>query len=397
MTLPFKTIEELPIDGKRVLLRVDFNVPLTPEGNVADDTRIQMSLPTIRYALEHRSRVILMSHLGRPKGVVKPELSLRPIAERLSTILGEPVPLAPDCIGPEVEKSVSSLGEGEILLLENLRFHPEETKNDPGFARSIARLGEAYISDAFGAVHRAHASVAGVPEHMDIKGGGFLLKKEVEALSRILTAQTSKFVLILGGAKVSDKLEILLSLIDRAHVILIGGAMAYTFLKIQGVDMGNSLVEEDSFQEAEAILKKAEEMKTAFHLPVDHVVATEIHKTASYQTTEDATIPPSFMGVDIGPKTIKTYADQLSDATMIFWNGPMGVFEIPAFARGTFDIAKAVATSPGESYVGGGDSIRAIQESGVANQITHISSGGGASLEFLEGKPLPGIEALKTD
>ncbi len=397
MTVPFKTIDQLPIDGKRVLLRVDFNVPLTSEGNVADDSRIRMSLPTIRYALERDSRIVLMSHLGRPKGKVVPELSLRPVAERLSELLDQPVSMAPDCVGTEVEKAVASLGKGEILLLENLRFHKEETSNDPAFAKALAALGEVYVDDAFGAVHRAHASVAGVPVHMDIKGGGFLLKKEVEALSKVLNAETEKFVVILGGAKVSDKLGILLSLMDRAHAVLIGGAMAYTFLKVRGIDVGNSRVEEGSFQEAEAVLKKAESTNTTFLLPVDHVIATEISETATHQTTEDATIPTPFMGVDIGPKTVSAYAEQLRDATMIFWNGPMGVFEIPAFANGTFEVAKAVAKSPAESYVGGGDSIRAIHESGVADQITHISSGGGASLEFLEGKSLPGIEALKTD
>jgi len=394
MTVPFKTIEQLPIDGKRLLLRVDFNVPLA-EGNVADDSRIRMALPTLRHALEHGSRVILMSHLGRPKGSVKPELSLRPVAERLSEILGQNVTLAPDCVGPDAERMAASLGEGEILLLENLRFHKGETENDPGFARALARLGEVYVDDAFGAVHRAHASVVGVPGFMDLKGGGFLLKKEVEALSRVLEARTEKFVLILGGAKVSDKLGILLSLMEKAHTILIGGAMAYTFLKTRGIDVGNSLVEESSIEDAKAILKKAEETETAFLLPIDHVVATEISETASFQTTEGAAIPKGFMGVDIGPQTIKVYAEQLKDATMIFWNGPMGVFEISPFAKGTFEVAKAVAASPGESYVGGGDSIRAIHESGVAEQITHISSGGGASLEFLEGKSLPGIEALK--
>jgi len=395
MTVSFKTIDQLPIDGKRLLLRVDFNVPLT-EGSVADDSRIRMSLPSIRHALERGSRVILMSHLGRPKGTVKPELSLRPVAERLSEVIGQSVALAPDCVGPEVEKMASALGEGEILLLENLRFHKEETENDPEFARSLARLGEVYVDDAFGAVHRAHASVVGVPGFMDLKGGGFLLKKEVEALSRVLEANTEKFVLILGGAKVSDKLGILLSLMEKAQTVLIGGAMAYTFLKVQGIDVGNSLVEEGSMEDAKAILKKAEETKTTFLLPIDHVAADEISETASYQTTEDSTIPPSLMGVDIGPKTIQAYAEHLRDATMIFWNGPMGVFEISPFAKGTFEIAKAVAASPGESYVGGGDSIRAIHESGVAELITHISSGGGASLEFLEGKSLPGIEALKS-
>ncbi len=396
MAVPFKTIDQLPIDGKRVLLRVDFNVPLTPEGNVADDSRVRMSLPTIRHALKRGGRLILMSHLGRPKGKVVPALSLRPVAERLSEILERPVSLAPDCVGPEVKKAVASLGEGEILLLENLRFHKEETDNDPAFARALAALGEVYVDDAFGAVHRAHASVAGVPTHVNLKGGGFLLRKEVEALTRVLEADTEKFVLILGGAKVSDKLGVLLSLMDKAHTVLVGGAMAYTFLKARGVDVGSSRVEEGTFGDAEAVLKKAEATKTAFHLPVDHVVAPEISETAPHQTTDNATIPTSFMGVDIGPQTVSAYARQLRDATMIFWNGPMGVFEIPAFANGTFEIARAVAGSPGESYVGGGDSIRAIHESGVADQITHISSGGGASLEFLEGKPLPGIEALIT-
>lgn len=397
MATSFKIIDQLPIEDKRVLIRVDFNVPLTPEGDVADDTRIQVSLPTIRYALEHQCRIILMSHLGRPKGTVKPELSLQPVAQRLSEILNQPVSLAPDCVGADVEKAASSLGEREILLLENLRFHKEETKNDPTFAKALAQLGEAYIDDAFGAAHRFHASVAGVPKLMDIKGAGFLLKKEVEALTHVLSAQTENFVLILGGAKVSDKLGVLYSLMDKAQTILVGGAMAYTFLRARGIDVGNSRVEGNSLNDAEQIMKRAVETDTTFVLPADHVVTSEIREGAPYKTTETAAIPSPFIGVDIGPKTIEAFSEQIKTATMIFWNGPMGIFEMVPFSRGTYAIAKAVGASPSESVVGGGDSVRAIRESGVAEQITHISSGGGASLEFLEGKPLPGIQALETD
>ena len=397
MAISFKIIDQLPIDGKRVLIRVDFNVPLTTQRDVADDTRIQISLPTIRYALEHQCRVILMSHLGRPKGTVKPELSLQPVAQRLSEILNQPVSMAPDCVGADVEKAASSLREREILLLENLRFHKEETKNDPIFAKALAQLGEVYIDDAFGAVHRPHASVAGVPKLMDIKGAGFLLKKEVEALTHVSSAQTENFMLILGGAKVSDKLGILNSLMDRAHTILVGGAMAYTFLRAKGIDVGNSRVEEDSLDDAEQIMKRAVETDTTFVLPADHVVASEIREDAPYKTTETATISSPFIGVDIGPKTIEAFSEQIKTATMIFWNGPMGIFEMAPFSRGTYAVAKAVGASSSESVVGGGDSVRAIHESGVAGQITYISSGGGASLEFLEGKPLPGIQALEAD
>jgi len=396
MTLPFKTIDQLPIDGKKLLIREDFNVPITPEGKVADDTRIRMSLPTIEYALSKNCKIILMSHLGRPKGMRDSHLSLRPVAEALSNILGKTVTLAPDCIGPEVQSMAAKLGPERILMLENLRFHREETQNNPSFAQAIASLGEVYINDAFGAVHRAHASVASIPDYVKVKGAGFLLKKEVEALTHVLEAKTSRFVLILGGAKVSDKLGVLNSLMDKAQIILVGGAMAYTFLKAKGIDVGNSLVEKESLNDAEAIFKKAIETDTVLALPVDHVIATEIREDAPHKTTDTADIPSPYIGVDIGPKTIEAFSQHIRKATMIFWNGPMGVFEMAPFSRGTYAIARAVGASAGESVVGGGDSIRAIHESGAADQITHISSGGGASLEFLEGKPLPGIRALKT-
>jgi len=396
MTLPFKTIDQLPIGGKQLLIREDFNVPITPEGKVADDTRIRMSLPTIEYALSKNCKIILMSHLGRPKGTRDPRLTLRPVAETLSNILGKAVTLAPDCIGPEAQSMAGKLEAGRVLMLENLRFHREETQNNPSFAQAIASLGEVYIDDAFGAVHRAHASVASIPDYVKVKGAGFLLKKEVEALTHVLEAKTSRFVLILGGAKVSDKLGVLNSLMDKAQIILVGGAMAYTFLKVKGIEVGNSLVEKESLHDAEAISKKAFETGTVLGLPVDHVIATEIREDAPHKTTDTAAIPSPYIGVDIGPKTIEAFSQHIRTATMIFWNGPMGVFEMAPFSRGTYAIARAVGASAGESVVGGGDSIRAIHESGAADQITHISSGGGASLEFLEGKTLPGIQALKT-
>jgi len=392
--VPFKTIDQLPVRGKRVLIRVDFNTPLTDAGRVADDSRIRMSLPSIRYALSEGCRIILMSHLGRPKGAFNKNLSLKPVAEALSTLLNTRVAMAPDCIGPKVEEMARGLKAGEILLLENLRFHPEETTNDTDFARSLASLGEVYIEDAFGAVHRAHASVASVPSFFKVKGGGFLLKKEVEALTHILEAETGKFVLILGGAKVSDKLGVLHSLMGKANTILIGGAMAYTFLKAQGIEIGKSLVETDRLDDAKTILEKARTTGTTFLLPEDHIVSTEVNGNAPFQTTASSVISPPFIGVDIGPRTTQAYTEQINQAAIIFWNGPMGIFEIPPFSKGTFAIARAVAASDAQSIVGGGDSLRAIHESGVADEISHISSGGGASLEFLEGKQLPGIQAL---
>lgn len=397
MHLPFKTIDQLPIEGKRILIRVDFNVPLTPKETVSDDTRIRMSLPTIKYALSKNCKVILMSHMGRPGGKRDPRLSLRPVAEALSDILGQNVDFAPDCIGPDVEPMVDKLRTGEIILLENLRFHREETQNEPTFAQALASLGDVYINDAFGAVHRAHASVSGVPNYTEIKGAGFLLKREVETLTHILNAKTERFVLILGGAKVSDKLGVLNSLLDKAQVILVGGAMAYTFLKAKGINVGNSLVESKSLGDAGQIMKKALETNTVFVLPVDHVIAAEIRSDAPYRITESDSIPTPYIGVDIGPKTVDLFSEYIKNSTMVFWNGPMGIFEMPSFSRGTYTVAKAVGASTCESFVGGGDSIRAIYESGTANQITHISSGGGASLEFLEGKSLPGIQALITN
>jgi len=393
-SVPFKTIDQLPVRGKKILIRVDFNTPLTGEGRVADDSRVRMSLPTIRYALSEGCRVILMSHLGRPKGTFNKDLSLRPVAEALSSLLNTRVEMAPDCIGPKVEEMAQELQAGEILLLENLRFYPGETANDTAFARSLASLGEVYVDDAFGAVHRAHASVATVPSFFKVKGAGFLLKKEVEVLTRILEAKAGKFVLILGGAKVSDKLGILHSLMGKADTILIGGAMAYTFLKAQGIKVGKSLVETDRLDDAKIILEKARAAGATFLLPEDHLISTEISADASFQTTDSAAIPTPFIGVDIGPRTIQAYAEQINQAATVFWNGPMGIFEIPPFSKGTFAVARAVAASEAQSVVGGGDSIRAIHESGVADKISHISSGGGASLEFLEGKQLPGIQAL---
>jgi phosphoglycerate kinase len=386
------SISDLDLTGKRVFMRVDFNVPLA-DGRITDDARIQAALPSIRYVMEKGGMLILASHLGRPKGKSETKYSLRPVATRLSELLKKPVLFAPDCIGPEVEKMVSELPSAGVLLLENLRFHPEEEKNDPQFAKRLAAFCDVYINDAFGAAHRAHASTVGICAYVKQSAAGFLMQKEIEALTHALTKAEKPYVAIVGGAKISDKIGLITNFINIADTILIGGAMAYTFLRAQEVPTGKSLVEIDKIDLAKDLLAKASANGASIELPVDHVVAAGLKSTSSRVTAIDQT-PPDEMGLDIGPQTVQRYSAIITKAKTIVWNGPMGVFENPKFAEGTFAIARAVASSKAFSIVGGGDSAAAVAQSGVESKITHISTGGGASLEFLSGEKLPGVEAL---
>ena len=390
------SIRDLDLRGKRVFVRVDFNVPLE-NGVVTDDTRVRASLPTIRYAVEHGATVILASHLGRPKGEVNAKYSLKPVSAKVAELLGRPVTFAADCVGEPARSVVDAAGKsgGAVVLLENLRFHPEEEKNDPTFAAQLASLTELYVNDAFGAAHRAHASVEGITHHVSQAAAGLLMEKELEYLGRVLSAPERPLVAILGGAKVSDKLDVIRNFLGRVDRLIIGGAMAYTFLKARGVTVGRSLVEEDKLDAAREIESQAKERGLPLGLPVDHTVTERLEAGASHETLDvgDPRIG-NRMGVDIGPKTIRAYAGMIEDARTVVWNGPMGVFEIPEFATGTNAIARAVAGVKGTTIVGGGDSIAAINQAGVGDRITHISTGGGASLEFLGGRALPGVEAL---
>jgi phosphoglycerate kinase len=390
-----RTIRDLALDGRRVFIRVDFNVPM--EGDrITDDTRIRAALPTIKHALDHRATVILASHLGRPKGKPKPEFSLAPVARHLSSILGRPVAFAPDCIG-EQAAAVISANPGGVIVLENLRFHAEEEKNDSAFAQALAALADVYVNDAFGSAHRAHASTEGIVHHIKESAAGFLMAAEVEYLGRALGHPDRPFVAILGGAKVSDKLEVIENLLGRVDALIVGGAMAYTFLKAQGKPVGKSLVETDLVATARELLARAQARGITLALPVDHVVAPKLEAGAPAETiaVSDENIGDR-MGLDIGPKTIAAYEKIIRTAKTVVWNGPMGVFEIDAFAQGTIGVAKAVAAVDGTTIIGGGDSVAAVTKAGVAGKMTHISTGGGASLEFLGGQVLPGVAALET-
>jgi len=388
-----KTVADLDVAGKKVFLRVDFNVPLDEKGNITDDTRIRASLPTINYLIQKRAKVIIVSHLGRPKGKVVEELRLTPVANRLSELLGREVKKAPGCIGEEVEKMVADLKEGEVLLLENVRFCPGEEKNDPEFAKKLASLADIYVNDAFGTAHRAHASTEGVAHFLPAVAG-FLMQKELETLGNLLENPPRPFLVILGGAKVSDKIGVIYRFLDKADVLLIGGGMANTFLKASGLQTGKSLVEEDKIEVAKEILTLANEKEKSFYLPEDLVVVPELKENAPSKIVKKDAIPLEYLAVDIGPETIKTYKAICSKAKTIFWNGPMGVFEMKPFAKGTYEIAEAVANSAAVSIIGGGDTVAAVEQSGLTEKINHISTGGGASLEFLEGKELPGVKVL---
>ena len=389
-----KTIRDIEVAGKKVLVRCDFNVPLDSEtGKITDNRRIRAALPTINYLLDNNAKVILCSHLGRPKGEVNPKYSLKPVAEELSKLLNKKVTLAKDVIGEDAEKLTSNMENGDIILLENVRFHKEEEKNDPEFAKKLASFAEIYVNDAFGTAHRAHASTAGVADYLPAVSG-FLIEKELEFLGSSLDNPERPFVAILGGAKVSDKIGVIENLLEKVDTLLIGGGMAYTFYKAQGHGIGTSICEEDKLDLAKEILEKAKQKGVNLLLPVDNHVSSEYSNDGESKFVESTEIPEGFMGLDIGPKTIENFKNVIKTAKTILWNGPLGVSEFDKFAEGTNQIAKALAESKAVTIIGGGDSAAAIEKMGLADKMTHISTGGGASLEFLEGKVLPGIACL---
>ncbi len=388
-----KTIEDIDVKGKKVIVRVDFNVPLDENNKITDDKRIVGALPTIKYLVENGAKTILVSHLGRPKNGFEDKFSMKPTAERLGELLGKEIILAKDVIGEDAKEKAASLKEGEVLLLENVRFHKEETKNDADFAKELASMAEIYVNDAFGTAHRAHASTAGLADHLPAVCG-YLIKKEIDFMGKALSNPERPFVAILGGAKVSDKIAVIENLIDKVDTLIIGGGMAYTFFKAKGYGVGTSICEDDKVELAKSLLEKAEKKGVKLLLPVDNVIATEFKNDSESKIVESCKIPDGWMGMDIGPKTIELFSNELKDAKTVVWNGPMGVFEFSNFANGSKAVAKAVAESDAVSIIGGGDSAAAVEQLGFADKITHISTGGGASLEFLEGKVLPGIDVL---
>jgi phosphoglycerate kinase len=392
--MAIRTVDQIDLKENRVFIRVDFNVPLDEKNEITDETRILLSLPTLRFVMEKGGKAIFASHLGRPKGKKDPKFSLAPVARHLSRLLGKEVPLASDCVGEEVQKQVGGMRGGDALLLENLRFHSEEEKNEEAFSRALASLCDIYVNDAFGAAHRAHASTEGMTRYAKTVAAGFLMMKEIESLEKALVNPQKPYVAILGGAKVSDKIGVIQNLLDKVTTLLVGGGMAYTFLKAEGFEVGKSLVEKGQVPFSLSLLEKAKE-KIKFVLPSDHVAAERMDVQAKRQIVRNEKIPPDWVCLDIGPETVKVFSEEIASAKTVVWNGPMGVFEMEPFSRGTFAVAKAVADSSAFSIVGGGDSVAAVNKAGMAERISHISTGGGASLEFLEGKKLPGIEALR--
>lgn len=388
-----KTVRDIDVKGKRVLVRVDFNVPMDSEKNITDDTRIKAALPTIQYLLDNNAKVILVSHLGRPKGKFNMEYSMKPVAKRLSELLGKQVIVADDVIGEDAKAKASALKDGEVLLLENVRFHAEEEKNDPDFSKELASLADVFVNDAFGTAHRAHASTTGVASYLPAVSG-FLIEKELNFMGGALENPERPFVAILGGAKVSDKIGVITNLLDKVDSLLIGGGMAYTFIKAEGYEIGKSLLEEDKLELAKDLIEKAKQKGVKLLLPVDTVVSAELKSGVPYEVVDIEKMPNDKIGVDIGPKTIEEFSKVIKDAKTVVWNGPMGVFEIREFAKGTEAIAKAMSECSGTTIIGGGDSAAAVEQLGYADKVSHISTGGGASLEFLEGKVLPGIAAL---
>ena len=392
--MPKKTVADIDVEGKRVLLRVDFNVPLNRNtGAISDDTRIRASLPTIKYLVDHKARVIICSHLGRPEGKVAESLRMAPVAHRLSQLMGLPVSTASDCIGPEVESKAMALKEGGILVLDNLRFHPEEEENDAGFARKLAKLADVYVNDAFGTAHRAHASTVGVARYLPAVAG-FLMDKELKVMEKLLHNPERPSACLIGGAKVSDKMELLQNMLKEVDTLLVGGGMAATFLKAQGHEVGRSLVEDDKLDLARELLREAKEWKVPFLLPIDVMVADEIKGGASTRVVPATNIPTGSHIADIGPKSIVLFQNELKKCRTIMWNGPMGIYELPQFAQGTRAMASFLSTLDATTIIGGGSSAEVVQEMGLADKMTHVSTGGGASLRFLEGASLPGVEVL---